>query len=196
MRDRWSSSTPKVNFDLTVEIPEVLICGTEFRFRTSFNVTTKSDNVSHIPAVHFTILRLELKDITFVRAPQDKNASTTMSGGHRKNKHQTMPAPDAQYSGRERKDISRQEVPLNTLPASATVDFEQVSSGERKAMEQTRSCGAWFTARVPSSTPPSFRSFAISRAYQVKLTLGIEVGGKKYKQEVKSKVRGVVVGPT
>jgi hypothetical protein len=196
VRDRFSSSTPKVDFELAVEIPETLTSGTEFRFRTSFNVITKSDNVSHIPAVHFTILKLALKDITFVRAPRDYNATTMMSGSHRQNKYENMPPTDATYPGQEHKDICRQEVPLNTLPASATVEFEETSSGEKKAMEQARSCGVWFTARVPSFTPPSFRSFAISRAYQVKLTYGVEVCGKKYEQRIKSVVREMVVGPT
>jgi hypothetical protein len=196
MRDRFSSSTPKVDFELAVEIPDALTSGTEFRFRTSFNVIIKSENASHIPAVHFTVLKLDLKDLTFVRAPRDYEASTMMSGNHRKNKYQNMPPPNAPYSGSEHKDIKRQEVPLNALPASATIEFEEIPSGEKEAMEQARNCGVWFTARVPSSTPPSFRSFAISRAYQIKLIYGVEVGGKKYEHKVKSLVREVVVGPT
>jgi hypothetical protein len=42
---------------------------------------------------------------------------------------------------------------------------------------------------VPSVTPPSFRSFAITRAYKVRVKLGVEVGGKKFDMEVESYVR-------
>ena len=195
LRDRFSSSTPKLEFRTIVEIPEVLTTGMEFRFRAAFSVVSKSDNVSHIPAIHFTILNLKLKDITSVRAPRDFEANTMMSGTHRKNKYENMPLPDAPFSGQEHKDVCKQEVHLNSLPGSATLELEEVSSGDKKAMEQASSCEVWFTARVPSFTPPSFRSFAISRNYQVKVTLGVEVGGKKFEQKVKSTLWQIVAGP-
>ena len=37
-------------------------------------------------------------------------------------------------------------------------------------------------------TVPSFRSFAITRAYKVRVKLGVEVGGKKFEREVESAV--------
>ncbi|KAF2822246.1 hypothetical protein CC86DRAFT_301253, partial [Ophiobolus disseminans] len=85
---------------------------------------------------------------------------------------------------------------LNTLTESANLELEEVPSGEKKAMEQASSCEMMFTARVPSSTTPSFKSSAISRSYQLKVTLGVEVGGKKFEQKVKSSVRQIVAGPT
>jgi hypothetical protein len=174
MRDRFSSQTPTLGFGTTVDIPPFLTCGAEFPIRTSFRVLSKSGNVAHIPGIRFTILALQLKDITNVRAPRDLDASTMMSGNHRKNKYENMPLANAPYSGREHQDTCRHETPLNTLPTLTTVELEETPSGEKKAMEQASSCEAWFTARVPSSTPPSFRSFAISKSYQVKVTLGIE----------------------
>ena len=55
--------------------------------------------------------------------------------------------------------------------------------------EQVKStCEQWFTARIPGVTVPSFRSFAITRAYKVRVKLGVEVGGKKFEREVESAV--------
>ena len=49
-------------------------------------------------------------------------------------------------------------------------------------------CEQWFTARIPGVTVPSFRSFAITRAYKVRVKLGVEVGGKKFEREAESAV--------
>jgi hypothetical protein len=45
-----------------------------------------------------------------------------------------------------------------------------------------------FRARA-SSTPPSFKSFAIDRTYKLNLKLGIEIGGKKFEHKISSEVR-------
>jgi hypothetical protein len=83
MRDRFSSSTPKVEFESILEMPELLASGYEFRFRAFFKMPSKTENVSYIPSIRFTILKLDLLEFTFVRAPQDKQAINQMNGHHR-----------------------------------------------------------------------------------------------------------------
>jgi hypothetical protein len=66
--------------------------------------------------------------------------------------------------------------------------------GELKSEVEERQVGygeCWFAARVPGHTPPSFKSFAVTRCYRVKVKLGIEMGGKKFESVVESHVREV-----
>ncbi|KAF1849372.1 uncharacterized protein K460DRAFT_365256 [Cucurbitaria berberidis CBS 394.84] len=193
MHDRFSSTTPKVDFEAALDMPDVLASGSEFRFRASFHVLSKTDSVSHIPPIQFRVLKLDLLDFTFVRAPRDEDASTFRDGHHRSNKYDFMPPPDAPFGkyGRENEDYSERKTHLNCLPDSAAVELEEVPSYDekKKGLEQAKSCEVWFTARVPGFTPPNFKSFAITRAYRVKVKLGVEVGGKQFVLEAESHVR-------
>lgn len=65
---------------------------------------------------------------------------------------------------------------LGEAPAS-TAQHQQAKTGE-----------AWFAARIPSTTPPSFVSFAVTRAYRVKAKVGLEVAGKKVEMDVEGVV--------
>lgn len=196
MRDHFSSKTPRLDFDSVLHVPDVMTSGCEFSFGAAVKILDKSDTVSHIPPIHFTILRLELQDFTSIRAPRDHEASTVMSGSHRGNKYENMPAPDTPFSIGEHNSESKEAMHLNCLPHSTTVELAEVPGEEKKEMVQANSCEAWFTARVPGYTPPSFRSFAISRTYRVKIKLGIEIGGKKFEHEVKSWIHEMGSAPT
>jgi hypothetical protein len=44
--------------------------------------------------------------------------------------------------------------------------------------------------------PPSFRSFAISRGYRLKVKLGIEVDGKEFEHEAGSDVKQMRSAPS
>jgi hypothetical protein len=101
----------------------------------------------------------------------------------------------------EHEDFTERKTSLNALPESATLELIAglpeysviaSSSGEKHsgAMEEKvkSTCEQWFTARIPGVTVPSFRSFAITRAYKVRVKLGVEVGGKKFEREAESAV--------
>ncbi|KAF2851852.1 hypothetical protein T440DRAFT_354796, partial [Plenodomus tracheiphilus IPT5] len=76
---------------------------------------------------------------------------------------------------------TRRKTHLNALPESVTVELEEVPGYEdADRMEQAQNCEAWFTARVPGNTTPSFKSFAISRRYGVKVKVGVGLGGKGF----------------
>lgn len=195
MRDRFSSSTPKLEFEVAVEIPDLITSGSEFHFRVSFNVLSISDNVAYIPHIRFAILKLELQDLTAVRAQRDHEAALTRDGHHRNNRYENMPSPDAPGSKHEHIESIKRKTLLNSLPESATLELEEIPGGEKKAMEQASSCEAWFSARVPGFMPPSFKSFAINRNYRVKVKLGVEVGGKKFEHKVRSEIRNMRSAP-
>jgi hypothetical protein len=80
MRDRFSFGTPKLEFEVAVDMPDLMIAGSDFRFRISFDVLSKSDNVAFIPPIHFAVLELELQDLTAIRAQKDRLATETLSG--------------------------------------------------------------------------------------------------------------------
>ena len=212
LRDRFSSSTPKLDFEAALEIPDLLASGAEFCFRASFTAMAKSDGVTRIPPVVFKVLKLELLDFTFARASRDWDAANRRDG-HRRHpipEHGNMPPPDQPYRGPERTPYEERKTTLNSIPESATVELEPAppsysekgeksgsgveksSSGEASRTEQAQSCQVWFTSRVPGFTPPTFKSFAISRAYRVKVKLGVEVGGKQFVLEAESFVRDLV----
>ncbi|KAH7385961.1 hypothetical protein BKA66DRAFT_461235 [Pyrenochaeta sp. MPI-SDFR-AT-0127] len=199
MRDRFSSSTPKLDFEAAVEMPDLLTSGTEFRFRASFKVLTKSHDVTHIPGLTFRVLKLDLLDFTFYRAPRDNEASSRRDGTHWKNKHVNMPSSDKMFEhpGQQHEDYTERKTHLNSIPDFATLELEEVPSYEdEKQMEQAKSCEVWFTSRVPGFTPPSFKSFAIARVYRVKVKLGVEVGGKQFVLEAESHVRHMGSAPS
>jgi hypothetical protein len=100
-----------------------------------------------------------------------------------------MTSPNAPGTKRELHDLAKHETVLNSLPESVTLEPNEhfIQGGE--ACEQTSTLDAWFSARVPGSTPPSFKSFAIDRTYKLNLKLGIEIGGKKFEHRISSEVR-------
>jgi hypothetical protein len=204
MHDRFSSSTPHLSFELGVEIPDLLVSGAGFKFRTTFLVVEKSDDVSHIPSPLVHVKKLELVDFTFVRAPRDFDARNIMSGGRRRESEKT---PNYGFSGQENTRLSERKTVLNALPEHAVLELEEqdvsVGKGEEKGVEknlgdekkgervaeQAQQAECWFTARVPGFTPPAFTSWAVTRTYRVKVKVEVEIGGKKFLYEVESHVR-------
>jgi hypothetical protein len=198
--DRISSSTPRLAFETALEIPDFLTSGSEFRFRASFNVVSKTDNVTHIPAISFKVLKLELKEITCVRARRDLEASGMSDGHHFESNYFHMPAAIVPVFHQEHIDTSKRKKHLNSLPELATVELGDLETtdekNKNKRIVQANRCETWFTARVPGFTPPSFKSFAINRSYKLKITLGVEVAGKWFEQEVESDVKEIWSMPT
>lgn len=187
MHDRFSSSTPKLDFEVGIEIPDLLTSGAEFKFRTTFGVVDKDDKVTHIPPIHFRIQKVELLDFTFFRAPRDWNARNTSSGDPRPSHY--PPRPQSSYAKQEDTHYREKKTILNSLPESQIVELEEVPAGEKKEMVQAQQCEYWFAARIPGFTPPSFTSFAITRMYRVKVKLGVEIGEKKFAYETESHIR-------
>jgi hypothetical protein len=201
IRDRFSSSIPKIDFEAALETPDQFTSGTEFRFRASLTTLLRSSNVGHIPpSVTFTVLKLDLLDFTFYRAPRDRDADRSRSGKHRSNKYESWPPPDQGFAVAklEHEEFTEKKTPLNALPPSATMEFGGLpaytimagSEGKEGSdmQDQTRRCEQWFTARIPCATVPSFRSFAITRAYKIRVGLEVDFGGKKFKMETESLV--------
>jgi len=188
VRDRLSSSTPKLDFEASLEIPKALASGSELCLRVFFNVISTTESASHIPTIQFTILKLDLQELTVVRPPSDKKASDSYGGYHWKNRYENMPPLDAPFSSREFVSLSKEKTHLNSIPPSATLNLLETPSEKGKSLQQANSCDTWFKARIPGSTAPSFKSFAIARTYIIKVKIGIEIGGKKFEYEVKSEV--------
>jgi hypothetical protein len=190
LSDRFSSETPKLDFELVVELPDLLVSGAEFRFRSTFNVLNKAQNVVQIPAITFKVLKLELIDFTFVRAARDKAANDQMRGQH--SNRTPLDAPTGPFSGCEHTIYREKKNPLNALPESQAVQLEEVPlPGEKKGTEQATSAEVWFSARVPGFIPPSFQCFAISRAYRIKTKIGVQIGEKKFEHVVESHVESL-----
>lgn len=187
LSDKFSSGTPKLDFEVGVELPDLLSSGSEFSFRSTFAVLNKSGNVVHIPAITFRPLKVELLDFTFLRANRDYEANYFMSGDHRDGTD--VNTPTGPYSGQNRTINREKKTALNSVPESKTMMLEEVmAAGEKKGMEQAKNCEVCFSARVPGFVPPSFKSFAITRAYRIKVKMGIEIGGKKFVHEAESYV--------
>lgn len=196
MTDRFSSATPKLDFELGIEIPDFLTSGSEFRFRTTLDIKEKSEKVTLVPEIRFKVLKLELLDFTFYRAPRDWEASNTMSGYH----HTTFfsaPRTGFGFQGQEDTVYREKKTALNSLPDLQVIELPEMQvEGEKKGMEQAQHCEHWWTGRIPGFMPPTFISFAIARMYRVKVKMGMEVGGKKFEFEAESHVKdlGSVVG--
>ncbi|ORY14468.1 hypothetical protein BCR34DRAFT_560510 [Clohesyomyces aquaticus] len=184
LHDRFSSATPKLDFTLGVELPDLLTTGSEFNFRTTFTVAQRSENVAHIPPITFKVVKLELLDFTFFRAPRDWQASNTMSGSPSKYRDKT---PRGKYRADDQVNFEEKKTLLNAVPPSQVVELAEVEvPGEKKMTEQGLRCDAWFTGRVPGFTPPSFRSFAITRSYRVKVKVQVGVAGKEFECSAES----------
>jgi hypothetical protein len=204
IRDRYSSSTPKLFFEVALEIPEQFTSGSEFRFRTSLTTLSKTSNAVHIPpSVTLTVLEASLLDFTFYRALYDSDASSPEDGKHWSNRYESWPSPDQMYvKGKyEHEEYTERKTPLNALPESVTLELDtalpeygvlagskETHNGVKEELQVRRACEQWFTARIPGATVPSFRSFAITRAYKVRVKLGVEVGGKKFEMQAESAV--------
>lgn len=183
IKDRLSSATPHLRFELGVEFPNVLKAGHEFRFRCTFDVLG-GEKVVSIPPVTFKVLKLALLDLTFFRAPRDWSAANTMAGS---------PSRFARSSGVFRADdqrISREDrLPLNAVPDSQTAALDErvaESGEEQKITEQEEHCEVWFSGRVPGFTCPTFRSFAINLAHHLHAKIRVEFGGKEFDIEAES----------
>lgn len=184
IKDRLSSATPQLRFELGIEFPTALKAGHEFQFRCTYDVLD-ADRVVAIPPVTFKILKLALVQFTFFRAPWDWSAVNTMMG---------PPSKYARTGAGYRADderISREDrQSLNAVPETQTVAMGEGGMSEsdkgQKTGEQEQHCDAWFNGRVPGFTHPSFRSFAISVAYHLKAKIRVEVGGKEFDAEAAS----------
>lgn len=222
IHSHFSSSIPSLNFELAVEIPDLLTSGAEFRFRAHFTVLQKSDNVVKIPPIKFRVVSCKLLNFTFFRAPRDWEASSMASGSHN-----SIWSGDAQMRrigwGTSQESVVYREgkMGMNCLPQERVVELVDVpvpsssklldaknpdskkeEEGEVVAtkMDQAIDCEAWFMTRVPGFTEPSFVSFNVCRVYRVKVKMEVEVGGKPFEYSVESFVRalgggGVVPGP-
>jgi len=193
LADRFSSDTPKLDFESAIELPNLLTSGSEFQFRSSFSVLTKSENVVHIPAITFKVLKLDLLDFTFVRAARDYGANSMMSGHHFR---EPEDLPTGAFSGYEKVDFDEKKTALNSIPDAKTLELEEVMvPGEKKGVGQAGSAEVWFSSRVPGFTPPSFRSFAISRLYRLRVKMEIQIGEKKFEHQVESYVQSLGGAP-
>lgn len=182
LRDRFSSSTPPLIFELGLELPKELVePDTDFPFRCTFAVL-EGDMVESIPPVTFRILELTLSDLTSFRAPRDYFASDTSSGYAT-----TVLAPRILGRCGDELRCVVNRVPLNAVPGTRTVELGTYTwdSGEKgkDIVKQEKQCEAWFSGRVPTDTGPSLRSFAIRVAYYLKAKVRVEVGGKGYEIE-------------
>lgn len=154
MRDHFSSKTPRLDFEAVLEIPQYLASGTEFQFRASFHVICKTDNVAHVPPTKFIILKFELLDDTFIRAPRDWEASSMMSCYHRSDEDDNMPPSSAPFSSQEHRGFNERKVNLNSIPKSLTLKLDEVPAyGDKMKREQAKSCDTWLIARVPGHQP-------------------------------------------
>ncbi|KAF2804837.1 uncharacterized protein BDZ99DRAFT_467087 [Mytilinidion resinicola] len=177
LKDKLSSQTPRLDFELAVELPDLLRSGAEFAFRSSFAVLSKTENVTRVPEITFKVLKLELLDFTLFRAPRDWAAANTMSGGPSRWRDGT---PRSSFRT-EHSGYGESKTLLNAVPESETVELPEVLAEKaEKRMVQAGECEAWFTGRVPGFTPPSFQSFAVTRTYRFKVKMRVEVGGKNF----------------
>lgn len=71
IHDRFSSSAPELRFDLALDIPETFTADAEFHLEAILIVTSRTENVAHIPPIRFRISKIELIDHTCLRAPVD-----------------------------------------------------------------------------------------------------------------------------
>jgi hypothetical protein len=224
IRDKFSSSTPRLAFEAALEIPAYLTPGQEFQFRASFAAFSQTENVQHIPAVTFSVTKLDLIDLTCYRAPRDPEARNFRDGPHPRNKqhaepmllpgtpfsiattHENMPPPTQPFSAHNKchhadcvdhrakfefQEYVDRKLSINSRPEAQTLEllYNKVNGSEQTV--QDKDTHVWFTARVPSGITPSFRSFAVARAYRVRVRLGVEVGGKKFEVEAESRVAGM-----
>lgn len=143
LRDRFSSETPKIEFEASVEVPDILTCGKVFRFRTTFKVLEKSENVVLIPPITFRILKLRLLDFTVFRARRDWQADIWDWEGKATN--DTDPSRVRVIPEEQEQDAVGKTF-LNAKPEAMVVELGEVQNvGE-----------CWFTGRVPGPTVPSF----------------------------------------
>jgi hypothetical protein len=188
IHDRFSSATPRVEFELALEMPDFLTSGAEFRFRAQFTVLQTAENVIRVPPILFKVEKLELLDFTFFRAKRDWSANSCASGN-------PLPKYYEPKEGSKRADLEwdmyrELKTALNAQPSEQMLELAEVPlANDKKGMGQARDCEAWFSARVPGFTPPSFKSFAITRAYRLKTKLAVQVGEKAFDMVVESFVR-------
>jgi hypothetical protein len=120
-----------------------------------------------------------------------------------------MPPPDAPFSGQEHIDFAEHKTRLNTLPETVALDpADEVDAGTKEtstdkkdssldtkdASPDTKEASTYigsFTARVPGITPPSFRSFAVTRAYRLRARIVVEMCEKKFDVDVESHIAGL-----
>ncbi|KAJ4305696.1 hypothetical protein N0V90_001227 [Kalmusia sp. IMI 367209] len=190
LSDKFSSETPKLEFELGLELPDLFTSGSEFRFSSTFAVLNKSHTVVQIPVLEFKVVKLELLDFTFIRAAYDKAADDWARGHHSDKTPED--APTGLYSGSEHSIYCEHKTSLNSLPELQVIELDEVPlPGEKNSTEQAGHTEAWFTARIPGFIPPSFIGFAMSRVYRIKAKIVVKIGEKKFEHEAESHVRSL-----
>lgn len=127
-----------------------------------------------IPEMQFKVLKLELLNFTLFRAPRDWQANSFRSG-EPSSYHDGTPR---RFRAGDEQACDEEKTLLNSLPEVASVELEVMKV--EKGVEQAGGCEVWFRGRVPVWVPASFRSFAVTRAYRVKVKIAVEIGGKGF----------------
>lgn len=198
LRDRFSLTTPKKDLEAAVEMPDMLSRRSEFRFFTSFKVLGRTASVTHIPGETFPIMEIEALDFRYFPKPKDTNARPRRAGAHGKNQNVAMPPSDKmfEHSGEKHKDYAERKTNFNSVPEFAAIEPKDVPSYEEKQMGQAKAGEVSSTSRMPGFTPPSFKSFVITRVYRRKIKLGVEVGRKQFVFAVESHIKRIWSEPS
>lgn len=170
----------------------MVISGTEFQFKCTFNVLDRSQNVRHIPVITFKVLKLSLLGFTSLRAGYERTPNALMYESSSYLDRALWFEPTGPYSGLEHAIYRMEKTVLNSVPEAQVVELEDVPLvEEKKGTRQADSAEAWFSSRLPGFTPPDFHSFAIARAYRIKVKMEVRIGEKKFEHEAKSNVRNL-----
>lgn len=183
IHDRFSSNIPELSFDLALDIPISFTAGAEFRLHALGTVTHKTADVAHIPPIRLRISKIELIDHTCIRAPV--NFEPYIEGdlpGWPSNSsfHTYNPHLQPMHARTEETSTTEDKTPLNCVPQEHIVELGDGGH-----------CEAWFPSWIPSYMAPSFRSFAISRRYTMRIKLEAQIGGKKFELKAESWVRSL-----
>lgn len=144
LRDKISSKTPHVDFNLIVDFPKQITAGAQFMIKTAIHVLHRSEPQLRLPPASFRIKRVHVYATYHARAPRDWYASRDYEG---------IPKRSASTRHAELGELSRYhadrgaDLRLNAVPDVVTASLP-MSRGEGTAVEtQDDACGVWFAGR-------------------------------------------------
>jgi hypothetical protein len=89
--------------------------------------------------------------------------------------------------GEGEKDKKKSENPASKAKEAEAEASASGSGGDRQGEAQHVS----FSARIPGTTVPAFRSFAVTRAYRLRVKVVVETCGKEFEVGGESQVGGL-----
>jgi hypothetical protein len=150
LTDRFSSNTPSIKFQLLCTVPNTVISDSTIPVSLRLTIDNSSSTALIIPSYTISLKELYLECYTHIRAPRESAFYISTRA--------------------EEDEILQSEFSLPNSWADKILTRNEKDLGDPIDVQ----------VKVPAEVCPSFRSYAVTRSYRLRIKVKIECAGEKF----------------